>query len=76
MDFDSETVDYEIEVPPLTVESIRARAGMFVGDTGERGCQHLLLELVANAIDQYLAGQAREVIIEVREDGFSRFRVR
>jgi len=39
-------------------EMIRLRPGMYIGDTDQRGVEHLIHELVANGLDQYLAGKA------------------
>lgn len=62
--------------PSATIASIRLRPGMYIGDTGPRGITHLVNELVANGLDQYLAGQAsridvthRGVSICVSDDG-------
>ncbi|MFC5454545.1 hypothetical protein [Prosthecobacter fluviatilis] len=56
--------------PPLqpspTIAAIRLRPGMYIGDTGPRGIAHLVNELVANGLDQYLAGQASRIDITHR----------
>ena len=44
-------------------EYIRRRPGMYIGDTGPAGVAHLVKELVANSVDQYIAGQATRVIV-------------
>lgn len=38
-------------------EAVRKRPGKFVGDWGPGGVQHLIWELVANALDEHLAGR-------------------
>jgi len=54
-----------------SAESIRCRASMYIGRLGPAGVGHLLFEVVANSVDQFLAGQASEVVVEVGEDWFS-----
>jgi len=48
-------------------EVMRQRPGMYVGYLDERGANHLAFELVANAIDLCLAGEAS--VIRIRMDG-------
>lgn len=57
-------------------EVIRKRPGMYIGPTDSRGVEHMVFELVANAIDQYLAHKATKVevtvqggLITIRDDG-------
>lgn len=51
-------------------EGVRKRPGMYVGDTTTgRGVLQLVLELVANAYDQHLAGGCSSVEIDVAADG-------
>ncbi|HEY1817476.1 MAG TPA: ATP-binding protein [Kofleriaceae bacterium] len=59
-------------------DSVRARPGMYVGDTQDgSGVLHMVLELVGNAIDQHWAGKCSrvdvaigsDVAITVRDDG-------
>jgi DNA gyrase subunit B len=42
---------------------IRLRPGMYIGDTDQRGVEHLIHELVANGLDQYLAGKATRILV-------------
>lgn len=46
---------------PEAIAAIRLRPGMYIGDTGPRGVAHLVHELVANGLDQYLAGHASSI---------------
>lgn len=49
---------------------IRQRPGMYIGDAGPRGVEHLIHELVANGLDQYLAGKADRIGVS-RNNGHS-----
>jgi len=39
---------------------------MYIGDTGQAGVAHLIQELVANSVDQYISGHATQVIVSQR----------
>ena len=52
------------------LEAVRRRPGMYVGDVHDgSGLHHLLWEVVANALDQHLAGHCTQISIELGEDG-------
>lgn len=51
-------------------ETIREVPGMYVGDIHDgTGIEHMVWELVANAIDQHLAGRCRCIDVSLERDG-------
>lgn len=63
---------------PVDAAAVRRRPGMYVGDVHDgTGLEHMVWEIVANALDQHLAGYARclsvsidpEGLVEVTDDG-------
>jgi DNA gyrase subunit B len=51
------------------LEAVRKRPGMYVGNTAERGLHQLVYEAVDNAVDEALAGYARNVKVVLYKDG-------
>jgi DNA gyrase subunit B len=51
-----------------SVEGVRKRPGMYFGSTDVRGMELFVYELVANAIDAYLAGMATFVSVDLDEN--------
>ena len=51
------------------IEAIRLRPGMYVGSVGPDGVRHITLEIISNAVDEYLNGHCTICEIRVDEDG-------
>ena len=50
------------------LEPVRARPGMYIGSTGEKGLHHMLWEIVDNAIDEAANGYAFNIDVVIYED--------
>ena len=51
------------------LEAVRLRPGMYIGSTGPTGLQHLIWEIVDNAVDEAMAGFCDFVDITINSDG-------
>jgi len=50
------------------LEPVRKRPGMYIGNTAKEGFHHLLREVVDNAIDEAMAGEASKILIILNKD--------
>ncbi|HUV09409.1 MAG TPA: DNA topoisomerase (ATP-hydrolyzing) subunit B [Acidimicrobiia bacterium] len=51
------------------LEPVRERPGMYIGSTGLSGLHHLVYEVVDNAVDEAMAGEATRIDITLLVDG-------
>ena len=47
---------------------IRKRPAMYIGSTGAQGYNHLLFEIIDNAVDEALAGYCKNITIKLEQD--------
>ena len=50
------------------IEAIRLRPGMYIGSVGPDGVRHITLEIISNAVDEYLNGHCTECDIRVNTE--------
>ena len=51
------------------LEAVRMRPGMYIGSVSTKGLNHLIYELVDNAVDEHLAGFCSEIHVTLEKDG-------
>ena len=57
---------------PWSVERVRTRAAMYIGDVYERGLHALIWEVVALSREEAHAGKCTNARVEICEDGSAR----
>ena len=51
------------------LEAVRVRPGMYIGSVSTKGLNHLIYEIVDNAVDEHLAGFCTEIHVTLEKDG-------
>ena len=51
------------------LEAVRKRPGMYIGSVSTKGLNHLIYEIVDNAVDEHLAGYCDKIQVILEKDG-------
>ncbi len=51
------------------LEAVRVRPGMYIGSVSTKGLNHLIYEIMDNAVDEHLAGYCSEIRVTLEADG-------
>lgn len=51
------------------LEAVRVRPGMYIGSVSTKGLNHLIYEIVDNAVDEHLAGYCNRIWVTLEADG-------
>ena len=51
------------------LEAVRKRPGMYIGSVSRKGLNHLIYEIVDNAVDEHLAGYCSRIRVTLEKDG-------
>lgn len=51
------------------LEAVRVRPGMYIGSVSTKGLNHMIYEIVDNAVDEHLAGYCTKIEVTLEKDG-------
>ena len=72
-DMERPVVDTEYNASEIQVleglEAVRKRPGMYIGSVSTKGLNHLIYEIVDNAVDEHLAGYCSKITVILEKDG-------
>ena len=57
------------------LEAVRVRPGMYIGSVSTKGLNHLIYEIMDNAVDEHLAGFCTTIRVTLEADGSVKNRV-
>ena len=51
------------------LDAVRRRPGMYIGSVNLRGLNHLIYEILDNAVDEHMAGFCTDIDVALDSDG-------